>query len=101
MTAWMTLKPWEPLSVTLSERRVPPATATVTVHKKPPVLGDPHSSRLHLRSWLQRQCVGNNLFDTKYAYSEGFIEEGRISGQVSSIRSDVKADSGICILSAL
>lgn len=39
----------------------------------------------------------NNLFDTKYAYSEGFIEEGRNFWAGISIRSDVKADSGICI----
>ncbi len=40
----------------------------------------------------------NNLFDTSNMPTvKGLLKKVAISGQVSSIRSDVKADSGICI----
>ncbi len=55
MTAWMTLKPWEPLSVTLSEEaRSSSYSNSDGSQSRRRFCGDPHSSRLHLRSWLQR-----------------------------------------------
>lgn len=98
MTAWMTLKPWEPLSVTLSEEARSSSYSNSDGSQKAAGFAVTHiRADYTLGHGFSVNASVNNLFDTKYAYSEGFIEEGRNFWAGISIRSDVKADSGICI----
>ena len=102
MTAWMTLKPWEPLSVTLSEEARSSSYSNSDGSQKAAGFAVTHiRADYTLGHGFSVNASVNNLFDTKYATVKGLLKKVAISGQVSSIRSDVKADSGICIAIAL
>lgn len=78
MTAWMTLKPWEPLSVTLSEEARSSSYSNSDGSQKAASFAVTHiRADYTLGHGFSVNASVNNLFDTKYAYSEGFIEEGR------------------------
>ncbi|MCJ8704353.1 TonB-dependent receptor, partial [Escherichia coli] len=78
MTAWMTLKPWEPLSVTLSEEARSSSYSNSDGSQKAAGFAVTHiRADYTLGHGFSVNASVNNLFDTKYAYSEGFIEEGR------------------------
>lgn len=78
MTAWMTLKPWEPLSVTLSEEARSSSYSNSDGSQKAAGFAVIHiRADYTLGHGFSVNASVNNLFDTKYAYSEGFIEEGR------------------------
>ncbi|EFE8016474.1 TonB-dependent receptor [Escherichia coli] len=78
MTAWMTLKPWEPLSVTLSEEARSSSYSNSDGSQKAAGFAVTHiRADYTLGHGFSVNASVNNLFDTQYAYSEGFIEEGR------------------------
>ena len=78
ITAWMTLKPWEPLSVTLSEEARSSSYSNSDGSQKAAGFAVTHiRADYTLGHGFSVNASVNNLFDTKYAYSEGFIEEGR------------------------
>ncbi|MCW2481905.1 TonB-dependent receptor plug domain-containing protein [Candidatus Symbiopectobacterium sp. NZEC135] len=78
LVAWMTFKPWEPVSFTLSQEARSSAYNTSDAKQR--------ASGFTVTNLRADYDVGrgvsvnasvNNLFDTEYAYNEGFIEQGR------------------------
>ncbi|EQT48185.1 hypothetical protein G836_01154 [Escherichia coli HVH 184 (4-3343286)] len=71
-------QPWEPLSVTLSEEARSSSYSNSDGSQKAAGFAVTHiRADYTLGHGFSVNASVNNLFDTKYAYSEGFIEEGR------------------------
>lgn len=78
LTAWMTLKPWEPLSITLSEEARSSSYSNTDGSQKAAGFAITHlRADYAIGHGFSVNASVNNLFDTQYVYSEGFIEEGR------------------------
>ncbi len=78
LSTWMTFKPWESLSVTLSEETRSSSYSNTDGSQKAKGFAITHiRADYALGHGFNVNASVNNLFDTKYAYSEGFIEEGR------------------------
>lgn len=78
LTAWLTLKPTEPLQITLSEEARSSSYSSSDGKQKAPGFAITHLRADYAigRGFSVNASV-NNLFDSHYYYSEGFIEEGR------------------------
>ena len=78
LTAWMTLKPWDPLSITLSEEARSSSYSNSDGSQKAAGFAITHlRADYTIGHGFSVNASVNNLFDTQYVYSEGFIEEGR------------------------
>ncbi|MDQ4430908.1 MAG: TonB-dependent receptor [Yokenella regensburgei] len=78
LTAWLTLKPWEPLSFTVSEEARSSSYSNTDGSQKAAGFAITHlRADYNIGYGVSVNASVNNLFDTAYAYSEGFIEEGR------------------------
>ena len=78
LTAWMTLKPWDPLSITLSEEARSSSYSNSDGSQKAAGFAITHlRADYAIGHGFSVNASVNNLFDTQYVYSEGFIEEGR------------------------
>ncbi|ROP62895.1 iron complex outermembrane receptor protein [Enterobacter sp. BIGb0383] len=78
LTAWMTFKPWDPLSVTLSEEARSSSYSNTNGTQKAAGFALTHlRTDYRIGHGFSVNASVNNLFDTRYAYTEGFIEEGR------------------------
>ncbi len=78
LTAWLTLKPIEPLRLTLSEEARSSSYSNSDGSQRAPGFAITHLRADYAigRGFSVNASV-NNLFDTRYYYSEGFVEEGR------------------------
>jgi iron complex outermembrane receptor protein len=78
LSAWLTLTPWEPLRVTLSEEARSASWSNSSGSLKAGGFAITHlRADYALGRGFSVNASVNNLFDTKYAYNEGFIEAGR------------------------
>lgn len=78
LTTWLTFKPWEPLRVTLSEEARSSSYSNTDGSQKAAGFAVTHvRADYTIGHGFSVNASVNNLFDTRYALSEGFIEEGR------------------------
>lgn len=78
LVAWATLTPWQPLSITVSqEARSYSYSDTDGSQKAAGFSVTNLRTDYQIGHGLSVNASVNNLFDTTYAYAEGFIEEGR------------------------
>lgn len=78
VVGWLTYTPWQPLSVTLSEEARSSSYSNSDGSQK--AAGFAVTSLrtdYQIIKGLSVNASVNNLFDTAYAYTEGFVEEGR------------------------
>lgn len=78
LTAWLTLKPTESLRVTLSEEARSSSYSNSDGSQRAAGFAITHlRADYAIGRGFSINASVNNLFDTRYYYSEGFIEEGR------------------------
>lgn len=78
LSAWLTLKPIAPLQLTLSEEARSSSYSNSNGSQKAPGFAITHlRADYAIGHGFSVNASVNNLFDTRYYYSEGFIEEGR------------------------
>lgn len=78
LTAWLTFKPVEPLQITLSEEARSSSYSNSDGSQKAPGFAITHlRTDYAIGHGFSVNASVNNLFDTRYYYGEGFIEEGR------------------------
>lgn len=77
-TSWLTFKPWQPLQITLSEEARSSSYSNSDGSQKAAGFAVTHlRADYAIGKGFSVNASVNNLFDTRYFYSEGFIEEGR------------------------
>ncbi|HGM5489338.1 TPA: TonB-dependent receptor [Serratia fonticola] len=75
---WLTYTPWQPLSVTLSEEARSSSYSNTDGSQKAAGFAVTNlRTDYQIVKGLSVNASVNNLFDTAYAYTEGFVEEGR------------------------
>lgn len=78
LLSWLTLKPRDALSITLSEEARTASYSSSSGKQKAAGFAVTHLRvDYDVGHGVSVNASVNNLFDSKYAYSEGFIEEGR------------------------
>lgn len=78
VVGWLTFTPWQPLSITLSEEaRSSSYSNTDGSQKAAGFTVTNLRTDYQIVKGLSVNASVNNLFDTAYAYTEGFVEEGR------------------------
>jgi len=76
--AWVTYTPWEPLSLTLAEEARSSSYSNSDGSQKAGGFSVTNTRVDYMIvKGLSVNASVNNLFDTAYAYTEGFVEEGR------------------------
>lgn len=77
-TSWLTFQPWEPLKLTVSEEARSSSYSNSDGSQKAAGFAVTHlRADYEIGKGFSVNASVNNLFDTRYYYSEGFIEEGR------------------------
>jgi len=77
-TGWLKFTPWQPLQVTLSEEARSSSYGNTDGSQKAAGFAVTHlRADYAIGHGFSVNASVNNLFDTRYVYSEGFIEEGR------------------------
>ncbi|WP_445612312.1 TonB-dependent receptor domain-containing protein [Hafnia alvei] len=75
---WVTYTPWQPLSLTLSEEARSSSYSNSDGSQKAGGFAVTNvRADYEIAKGLSVNASVNNLFDTAYAYTEGFVEEGR------------------------
>ncbi len=75
---WITYTPWQPLSLTLSEEARSSSYSNTDGSQRAAGFAVTNlRADYHIVKGLSVNASVNNLFDTAYAYSEGFVEQGR------------------------
>ncbi|MFV8876339.1 TonB-dependent receptor [Serratia fonticola] len=78
VVGWLTYTPWQPLSFTLSEEARSSSYSNTDGSQKAAGFAVTNlRSDYQIVKGLSVNASVNNLFDTAYAYTEGFVEEGR------------------------
>lgn len=78
VVGWLTYTPWQPLSVTLSEEARSSSYSNTDGSQKAAGFAVTNlRTDYQIIKGLSVNASVNNLFDTAYAYTEGFVEEGR------------------------
>lgn len=78
LTTWLTFTPWQPLKFTVSEEARSSSYSNSDGSQKAPGFAVTHlRADYAIGKGFSVNASVNNLFDTRYYYSEGFIEEGR------------------------
>ncbi|WP_025123157.1 MULTISPECIES: TonB-dependent siderophore receptor [unclassified Serratia (in: enterobacteria)] len=78
VVGWLTYTPWQPLSVTLSEEARSSSYSNTDGSQKAAGFAVTNlRTDYQIIKGLSVNASVNNLFDTAYAYTEGFAEEGR------------------------
>lgn len=78
VVGWLTYTPWQPLSVTLSEEVRSSSYSNSDGSQKAAGFAVTNlRTDYQIIKGLSVNASVNNLFDTAYAYTEGFVEEGR------------------------
>ncbi|UTJ45678.1 TonB-dependent receptor [Atlantibacter subterranea] len=78
LTTWLTFKPWQPFKLTVSEEARSSSYSNSDGSQKAPGFAVTHlRADYAIGKGFSVNASVNNLFDTRYYYSEGFIEEGR------------------------
>lgn len=78
VVGWLTYTPWQPLSFTLSEEARSSSYSNTDGSQKAAGFAVTNlRTDYQIVKGLSVNASVNNLFDTAYAYTEGFVEEGR------------------------